>query len=92
MNIEGLDYNTQRAKLILPEYGREIQHTHIITLTLVSLQKLVISTKPMFHYIYYTLLKISFYSNPFFIYGSLDGHISSILTLMLTVSLIDGSS
>ena len=23
MNIEGLDYNTQRAKLILPEYGRE---------------------------------------------------------------------
>lgn len=25
MNIEGLDYNTQRKKLILPEYGREIQ-------------------------------------------------------------------
>ena len=25
MNIEGLDYNTQREKLILPEYGREIQ-------------------------------------------------------------------
>ena len=26
MNIEGLDYNTQREKLILPEYGREIQN------------------------------------------------------------------
>ncbi len=25
MNIEGLDYNTQREKLILPEYGREVQ-------------------------------------------------------------------
>lgn len=26
MNIEGLDYNTQREKLIIPEYGREIQN------------------------------------------------------------------
>lgn len=26
MNIEGLDYNTQREKLKLPEYGREIQN------------------------------------------------------------------
>ena len=25
MNIEGLDYNTQREKLVLPEYGREGQ-------------------------------------------------------------------
>ncbi len=25
MNIEGLDYNTQRDKLLLPEYGREVQ-------------------------------------------------------------------
>ena len=25
MNIEGLDYNTQREHLIMPEYGREIQ-------------------------------------------------------------------
>ena len=25
MNIEGLDYNTQREKLVLPEYGREIK-------------------------------------------------------------------
>ncbi len=25
MNIPGLDYNTQREKLVLPEYGREIQ-------------------------------------------------------------------
>ena len=25
MNIEGLDYNTQRERLVLPEYGREIQ-------------------------------------------------------------------
>ncbi|MBP5337902.1 MAG: DUF4290 domain-containing protein [Prevotella sp.] len=26
MNIKGLDYNTQRKKLLLPEYGREIQN------------------------------------------------------------------
>ena len=26
MNIPGLDYNTQREKLILPQYGREIQN------------------------------------------------------------------
>lgn len=25
MNIDGLDYNTQREKLVLPEYGREIK-------------------------------------------------------------------
>jgi hypothetical protein len=25
MDIKGLDYNTQRSKLIMPEYGREIQ-------------------------------------------------------------------
>ena len=35
MNIEGLDYNTQREKLQLPEYGREIQKMidHAVTLT-----------------------------------------------------------
>ena len=35
MNITGLDYNTQREKLILPEYGREIQQMvdHALTLT-----------------------------------------------------------
>jgi hypothetical protein len=38
------------------------------------------------------LLKIVFYSNPSFIYGLLAGHISSVLTLMLTVSFVDGSS
>ena len=26
MKIDGLDYNTQREKLLLPEYGREIQN------------------------------------------------------------------
>jgi len=25
MKIEGLDYNTQREKLVMPEYGREVQ-------------------------------------------------------------------
>jgi hypothetical protein len=25
MDIQGLDYNTQREQLVLPEYGREIQ-------------------------------------------------------------------
>jgi hypothetical protein len=39
----------------------------------------------MFYYIYYTLLKISFYSNPLFIYGLLAGHISYVLTLMLVL-------
>lgn len=34
MDIEGLDYNTQREKLMLPEYGREIQKMvdHAVTL------------------------------------------------------------
>lgn len=34
MNIDGLDYNTQREKLVLPEYGREIQDmvTYCVTL------------------------------------------------------------
>ena len=34
MNIEGLDYNTQRERLLLPEYGREIQKMvdHAVTL------------------------------------------------------------
>lgn len=34
MNIEGLDYNTQREKLVLPEYGREIQKMvdHAVTI------------------------------------------------------------
>ena len=34
MNIEGLDYNTQRDHLALPEYGREIQRMvdHALTL------------------------------------------------------------
>jgi hypothetical protein len=39
------------------------------------------------------LLKIVFYSNPSFIYGSLlVGHTSSVLTLLLAVSFVDGSS
>jgi hypothetical protein len=41
----------------------------------------------MFYYIYYTLLKILFYSNSSFIYGLLAGHISSVLTLMLMARL-----
>jgi hypothetical protein len=42
--------------------------------------------------IYYTLLKIVLYSNPSFIYGLLAGHTSFVLTLMLAVSIVDGSS
>jgi hypothetical protein len=38
------------------------------------------------------LLKILFYSNSSFIYGLLAGHISYVLTLILTVSFVDGSS
>ena len=34
MDIKGLDYNTQREKLLMPEYGREIQQMvkHAISL------------------------------------------------------------
>jgi uncharacterized membrane protein len=59
---------------------------------LVSLQKLVISTKPMFYYILYLAKNLFVYSNSSFIYGLLAGNISSVLTLMLTVSFVDGSS
>lgn len=34
MNIEGLDYNTQRNRLILPEYGREVQNMVDYAMTL----------------------------------------------------------
>ncbi|MBQ8046811.1 MAG: DUF4290 domain-containing protein [Prevotella sp.] len=34
MNIEGLDYNTQREKLMMPEYGREIQNMVDYAITL----------------------------------------------------------
>lgn len=34
MNIEGLDYNTRREKLVLPEYGREIQKMVDFAMTL----------------------------------------------------------
>ncbi|SEA28334.1 protein of unknown function [Segatella bryantii] len=39
MNIEGLDYNTQREKLVLPEYGREIQNMVNYCLTLTDRQE-----------------------------------------------------
>jgi hypothetical protein len=53
---------------------------------------LVISTKPMFYYILY-LAKILFILIPYlFIHGLLASHISSVLTLMLMVSFVDGSS
>ena len=39
MNIEGLDYNTQREKLVLPEYGREIQNMVDYALTLTDRQE-----------------------------------------------------
>jgi hypothetical protein len=46
----------------------------------------------MFYYILY-LAENCVYSNPSFIYGSLfAGHTSSVLTLLLTVSFVDGSS
>jgi hypothetical protein len=60
---------------------------------LISLQKLVISTKNLCSTIYYTLLKIVFYSNPSFTYGSLlAGHIDFVLTILLAVSFVDGST
>lgn len=36
MNIEGLDYNTQREKLVLSEYGREVQNMVAYAMTLES--------------------------------------------------------
>jgi hypothetical protein len=58
---------------------------------LMLLQKSVTSTNPMFYYIYilyYTLLKFLSCS----VYGLCTCHISSVLTLVLTVSFVDGSS
>jgi hypothetical protein len=61
--------------------------------TLVSLQKLVISTKPMFYYILYLAKNLLFILIPHFIYGLLlAGRTSSVLTLMLMVSFVDVSS
>ena len=34
MDIKGLDYNTQRDKLVMPEYGREIQKMVDLAVTL----------------------------------------------------------
>jgi hypothetical protein len=34
MEIKGLDYNTQREKLVMPEYGREIQKMVDLAITL----------------------------------------------------------
>ena len=39
MNIEGLDYNTQRESLVLPEYGREIQNMVDYAITLPDTQQ-----------------------------------------------------
>jgi uncharacterized membrane protein len=61
-------------------------------LTLVSLQKLVISTEPMFYYILYLAKNLFVYSNSSFIYGLFAGHTSTVLTLMLMVSFVDSSS
>jgi hypothetical protein len=45
----------------------------------------------MFYYILY-LANFFVYPHSLFIHGLLAGHISSVLTLMLTVSFVDGSS
>ena len=41
MNIEGLDYNTQREQLILPEYGREVQKMVDYAVTLLRRRGLI---------------------------------------------------
>jgi hypothetical protein len=47
----------------------------------------------MFYYILYLAKNLFVYSNSSFIYGLLlAGHTSSVLTLMLAVSFVDGSS
>jgi hypothetical protein len=46
----------------------------------------------MFYYILYLAKNLFVYSNSLFIDGSLAGHTSSVLTLMLAVSFVDGSS
>jgi hypothetical protein len=46
----------------------------------------------MFYYILYLAKNRFVYSNSSFIHGLFAGHISSVLTLMLTVSFVDGSS
>ena len=39
MNIQGLDYNTQRETLLMPEYGREIQKMINLAITLPDKQQ-----------------------------------------------------
>jgi hypothetical protein len=46
----------------------------------------------MFYYILYLAKNLFVYSNSSFIHGLLAGHISYVLTLMLMVSFLDGSS
>jgi hypothetical protein len=46
----------------------------------------------MFYYILYLAKNLLFILNSSFIYGLLAGHTSSVLTLMLAVSIVDGSS
>jgi hypothetical protein len=46
----------------------------------------------MFYYILYLAKNLFVYSNSSFIHGLLAGHTSSALTLLLTVSFVDGSS
>jgi hypothetical protein len=53
---------------------------------------LVVSTKPMFYYILYLAKNLFVYSNSSFIHGLLAGHTSFVLTFMLAVSFVDGSS
>jgi hypothetical protein len=46
MNIKGLDYNTQREKLLMPEYGREIQKMvdHAVSLPTKEERQLCVET------------------------------------------------
>ena len=48
MNIEGLDYNTQREKLVLPQYGREIQDMLIMRLVCLQRRNDSIVRRPSF--------------------------------------------
>ena len=36
MDIKGLDYNTQRPQLVMPEYGREVQDMVNYCMTITS--------------------------------------------------------
>lgn len=50
MNIKGLDYNTQREKLVMPEYGREIQKMVDLAISLPTKEERNLCAQSIIHH------------------------------------------